>query len=1249
MMTGDIFRHKKKFVFYLLLLCFSNTALFAQGDSLIINTYAKVTSRADYQVTVDNATGFHDGDYALIIQMKGVSIVPDNSNGYGLISQILGVPGQYEFIIINTVIGNTITFLSKIKQYNTDGFVQIVQVPFFNSAKFDKTLTCQKWDSAKGTGGVLAMIVGRDLTLTKNIDVSGKGFKGGVVDLGDGLCSVSGGDYSYPADNLNSGYKGEGIASHYTVSGIPILLPSKLKGQGSLFNGGGGGNGKFAGGGGGSNRGQGNNGGRESSDCIDPSVTDGGKGGLPVNSFIDTTSFTGGVFMGGGGGSSTHLNTATATSGGNGGGIIFIIADTIKGNSNSILASGDSARTATGIYSGAGGGGAGGSIVIFSQSYSSTNINIRANGAKGGDVYHLWSTLEGGGSGGSGGGGYVALLKSPTEKVMVSFDGGDESLIKYSGFPNDTVPSIIPIELKVGLSRTGINPVLTGFLFNSISSDVTGNQIDSICSHVSYSTLKGTEPMGGTPGYSFQWQKSTVSGSTGFADIPGAASKDYSPGQLSQTTWFQRIVTDQSTTPIVDVSRPVQIIVQQAIQNNSIVASPDTICYGQDPKLIKQGTPDLIVPSTSYLKYIWQDSTSGVDWGTDLPADNLKEYDPNPSGGLIIPTWYRRTVISGRCVDKGAGSKARIMVLPEIGNNAFSQLYDTICFGGNTSLNTSAGPTGGDGIFRYLWESNSTGPTGPWSPVIPSQTSASFDPDASVSLPVGDHYYRRKVFSGELNACQDSSAIASRKVLPVITNNLIQADQTICANTAFLSLSGTTASPVGGAGTYSYLWEQSPNGTTLWTNATGNITGNTYSSPVPSLTLSTWYRRTVNSGLFNNNPVCTNTSPPVAITVQPAILNNSVTIFGSGADTTICNGQNPNQLIKTGPALSGGDGVNYAFQWAAATSETGLYTDITGATNTNYSPGGLFSSRYFKMKVTSGTCLSESNIINVNVLEKLAGFNIEQDQAICKNLPLPALNSVAPGPTGGDGTYRYKWVQNVANAGWTDITLNSTSASYSKSSIADPTDYKRYIYSGPLDCCRDTSNIVSISILPIPAAPDPGPDTTISSLGRIYQMKAAPPLAGETGAWTTVSGDGKTDDNSYNTYARELNGTTTFLWTVTKGTCSLDSTVVITLGDDNKAIPQGFSPNYDQVNDVFKIDGLYKKDETVQLSVVNGAGTEVFTTSSVSGDSSKWKDWDGRNSAGIELPEGTYYYILKVTTSKGYVTRKSGFIILKRY
>jgi gliding motility-associated-like protein len=99
----------------------------------------------------------------------------------------------------------------------------------------------------------------------------------------------------------------------------------------------------------------------------------------------------------------------------------------------------------------------------------------------------------------------------------------------------------------------------------------------------------------------------------------------------------------------------------------------------------------------------------------------------------------------------------------------------------------------------------------------------------------------------------------------------------------------------------------------------------------------------------------------------------------------------------------------------------------------------------------------------------------------------------------------------------------------------------------------------------------------------------------------------------------------------------------------NDFVPEGFSPNGDGVNDTFIIEGLDQDDYFIELNIVNGAGTDVFSTS----NKSEWEDWNGKNSKGLDLPEGTYYYLLKLTPKNpldGTTTqKKKGFIVLKRY
>jgi gliding motility-associated-like protein len=212
--------------------------------------------------------------------------------------------------------------------------------------------------------------------------------------------------------------------------------------------------------------------------------------------------------------------------------------------------------------------------------------------------------------------------------------------------------------------------------------------------------------------------------------------------------------------------------------------------------------------------------------------------------------------------------------------------------------------------------------------------------------------------------------------------------------------------------------------------------------------------------------------------------------------------------------------------------------------------------------------------------------------------------------------------------------------------------YRRRISSGTNDCCTSTSNVVELILDTLPAGSsiNAGRDTLIYSFDHIVQLVADPPITGGTGKWTLVSGTGSFENEAgYDTKVSGLSmGLNTYLWTVTRGACKMEDEVNVSVYD--LVIPEGFSPNDDPggYNNTFRIKGLDLPNQTAELTVINGAGTEVFRTSNINGN--EWTDWDGKNSKGVDMPEGTYYYLLRLTSKgNGKVFKKSGFIVLKRY
>ncbi len=1238
-MTADFLLHSKRLIFCLLIMGFSSSVLLSQKSlsGNLNQPMAHVISiPASDRVIVDDVTGFSasNPDTVLVIQMQGVGITTPTT-GYGYIQTYFGQPGLHEFMIIQSLNTGTneIVFRNNlINTYNPIGNIQVVRVPYYNNATVTGKLFCNPWNSATKKGGILALVIGRTLKLNADIDASNSGFAGGKDTIGVGRCAMVAPttilDY-YARSFTNAGFKGEGIAIHDDFG--TLLAPLHMKGQGPNFTSGGGGNGRFSGGGGGSNHGAGGTGGFEDNVCTGFAPQAGGYGGFKSEQ-PSQPAFINRIFFGGGGGASTSL-TGLSPSGGNGGGIVIIVSDTIIGNGNNILANGGVGGTAV-LNGGSGGGGGGGSIALSIKNYGSTPLAFYAQGGYGGD------NPGGYGEGGGGGGGFIYVANAFSGNITYGFDGG-----LPGGYPSSLATAGDP-----GEQRVGFKALLNGFLYNSISSSITGNQVDSICSNVLPKKIMGTIPIGGIGPYTYIWEKS-YDQSLWTAVTNDADPTNYTPTVIETATiWFRRTIIDNSPTPLIDISKPVKIIVQPAITANNI-GKDTTICHGQNPLPIGS-VPANSTPSNGngIYRYKWLQNLTNSGWDTTQVAQgsviNGKNFDPP---ALFQPTYFKRFVQSGRCTD--FSPTVTITVLPSITGNNITRSDSVICEGFVFTPLSATVPAQGDGTnYAFQWQDSIN--LSSWNPASGSYTGPTYTPDTSkFSALVPNRFYRRVVLSGPHNVCKSTSMPIDLIRYPKIKNNLITsnpADLTICSGSTPIALPGSNPTYGAGAGSYSFIWQQSANGTSF--NAAAGVNNSTTGNYQPaSLTDTTWYRRIVNSGVYKTNVVCTNTSPSVRINVHKPILNNIISVSTGGAAETICYNQQPGTYLGSqSPLLSGG--INsYTYLWESS-PDNSVFTPVPIAgTGLNYSPPQLTATVYYQRQVTSGACVTNSNSITETVLPLISNNVISGTPRVCYTMVPDPITGAAL--AGGSGTYKYYWWQSTdGGTNWAAATGTNTSSTYQPPALLAPIKYERTVTSGPNDCCSNTSNVFDIAIDPLPASTIyAGPPASFQSILNNYQMQAAKPLTGENGVWKVLTGAGTLyDSTSYNTIVGNLSvGGNSFLWTVSNGLCKLSDTVNIELLKIRE--PQGFSPNGDKQNDSFIIEGLNLIDNDADLTIVNGAGTEVYKTSSRNNQT--WTDWNGKNSAGLDLPEGTYYYMLSITskTSKGPHSKLSGFIILKRY
>lgn len=191
------------------------------------------------------------------------------------------------------------------------------------------------------------------------------------------------------------------------------------------------------------------------------------------------------------------------------------------------------------------------------------------------------------------------------------------------------------------------------------------------------------------------------------------------------------------------------------------------------------------------------------------------------------------------------------------------------------------------------------------------------------------------------------------------------------------------------------------------------------------------------------------------VTVLTALAAGSIT----GA-SSICYNTIPGTIAST--AGASGSGGTYQYQWQSSTDNV-TFSDISGATGTDYTSGALTQTTYFRRAVTTDVNCGPSytSSVKITVYDDLVGAVIGSDQNICFKTT-PAMISQSAAATGGDGTWTYKWEKSTNGTSWSVIT-GATSTSYSPGVLSTTTWYRMTSTSGS-SCGSIESNTVKILV-----------------------------------------------------------------------------------------------------------------------------------------------------------------------------------------
>ena len=145
------------------------------------------------------------------------------------------------------------------------------------------------------------------------------------------------------------------------------------------------------------------------------------------------------------------------------------------------------------------------------------------------------------------------------------------------------------------------------------------------------------------------------------------------------------------------------------------------------------------------------------------------------------------------------------------------------------------------------------------------------------------------------------------------------------------------------------------------------------------------------------------------------------------------------------------------------------YSEITGATGQNYSPGTLIADRYYKRVIHSGTdaaCKDTSDAFYIEVYPLISNNIIETDSTRYCAGDIPDLFT-GTSPAGGDEPdYFYTWQVRELTGSWTNIS-GATGEDYTPSTIYEDTVLiRRMVESGLNLTCSDNSNSIQIDVIP---------------------------------------------------------------------------------------------------------------------------------------------------------------------------------------
>jgi hypothetical protein len=597
------------------------------------------------------------------------------------------------------------------------------------------------------------------------------------------------------------------------------------------------------------------------------------------------------------------------------------------------------------------------------------------------------------------------------------------------------------------------------------------NSNQSICYNTAADTIRVINlSADGLGSYAYQWQMSA--NGIVWSDILGKTDLTLAPGILTTSTFF-RFKASSINSCATLFSDSIKVTVYGAFSPGEL-AFNQTICFNTIPNAIQFST--LPNGAGNLYTFQWQVSSDSINF-SDINNPNTISFQPL---NLLQTVFYRVNIISNTGCGSAYTNIIRIKVYPLFTGASIAK-SQIICY--NTSPDTiklETNPTGGSGVYFYQWQSSTDSLN--WFSVSGQNT-------AALKLPK----LLQTTYIRLLNQCnagcgfQISNTIKIKVLSGIYTKPRITQAQNICYNSAPDTLRLTVYAS-GADNKFVYQWQSSTSGNN-WIDVSGATTLKFFPG---NLTQTTYFR--INAiGTFGCRSIA---SDSIKINVYDQLSAGQLS-----NNQIICYNATPAR-IQFALAPSGGGDV-YTYQWQIS-SDSINFTNINGALFDNYLSGKLLQTKFYRVKITSINGCGEvtSGILKIKVNPIFKGAAINADQNVCYNLVPSSLTILTPA-TGGDGNYFYQWQIGLSGA-WSTIP-SANNPIHIPAKVQKETYYRLINYSGS-GCGRDTSNVIKLTVLPLPDTTTIYGVTTVCRNQQEVRYGIAQTNTNYTYFWSTTGG-----------------------------------------------------------------------------------------------------------------------------------------------